>query len=84
MRRFAASEYDIQTGRDRVTGEYVAIVSEFPSLSWVSRSRVHAADGLRGALAEVLEDMYSEDEPVPAPRARELNSIFLAGNLAPA
>jgi hypothetical protein len=77
-RRFHARDYTVQTGRDRVTGEYVAIVNEFPSLSWVSAiSRGLAASGLRELLDDVLDDMYEEGEDVPAPGVRELNSIFV-------
>ncbi|MDD7944558.1 hypothetical protein PUW79_07940 [Microbacterium sp. NE2HP2] len=78
MQRYYARDYDVQTGRDRETGEYVAIVKEFPSLSWVSEyNRVLAASGLRDLLNDVLEDMYANGEDVPRPRTRELNSIFV-------
>lgn len=77
-RRFHARDYTVQTGRDRITGEYVAIVKEFPSLSWVSSiSRGLAAAGLRELLDTVLDDMYTDGEEVPAPGVRELNSIFV-------
>jgi predicted RNase H-like HicB family nuclease len=81
MERHLAEDYDIYVGRDRLTAEYVAIVREFPSLSWVSVDRKLAAVGMRDLLAEVLADMYEDGDPVPAPlQGRvELQDLELAG-----
>lgn len=65
-----AQNYEILVGRDRVTGDFVAIVREFPSLSWVSEvNRSLAAQGMRSLLAEVLADMYASGEEPPAPHS---------------
>lgn len=68
MERYYAQQYDIFVGVDPATREFVAVVHEFPSLSWVSStSRTHAADGLRTLLADTLADLYAEGEQVPVP-----------------
>jgi len=75
--RYNAQDYSILVGRDRVTGEFVAIVREFPSLSWVSEvNRSLAAQGMRGLLADVLADIYADGEvpPAPARYAHQLDS----------
>ena len=67
---YTAKDYTIYVGIDRETGDFVAITREFPSLSWVAFSRPHAAQGLRGLLAEVLEDIYEDGGQPPAPAGR--------------
>jgi len=66
--RYSVDDYSLLVGRDRETKEYVAVVREFPSLSWVADSRVAAAAGLRHVLADILRDMYDHGEDVPAPQ----------------
>lgn len=66
--RYGIDDYAILVGRDRDTQEFVAIVREFPSLSWVAESRVDAAAGLRDVLNGVLQDMYEHGEGVPTPQ----------------
>lgn len=66
--RYIADDYSILVGRDRDTKEYVAVVREFPSLSWVADSRIDAAAGLRAILSDILGDMYDHHEDVPAPQ----------------
>lgn len=64
-----AEDYRILVGRDRVTREYVAVVREFPSLSWVADSKVDAAAGLIAVLRDVIEDMESSGERIPSPNS---------------
>lgn len=72
MMGYTVNDYRIYTGRDRVTGEYVAVVREFPGLSWVSDiSRDFAASGLRDLLVDVLEDIREDGEDAPVPARRE-------------
>lgn len=66
--RHSVNEYAVLVGVDRETREFVAVVREFPSLSWVAGSRIDAAAGLRSVLTDVLEDMYEHGEDVPAPQ----------------
>ena len=66
--RYSVDDYSMLVGVDRDTKEYVAVVREFPSLSWIAETRVDAAAGLRGVLQAVLDDMYEHGEDVPAPQ----------------
>lgn len=50
-------------------GEYVAVCLEFPSLSWLTDNPLDALAGIRTVVDEVVDDMYSEGEPVPEPLA---------------
>lgn len=66
--RYRCDDYLILVGRDRASNEFVAVVREFPSLSWIADTRVAAAAGLRRLLADILDDMYEHGESVPAPQ----------------
>ena len=48
-------------------GEYVGLVAEFPSLSWLEESPVDAMAGIVKLVAEVIEDMTASGEPIPEP-----------------
>lgn len=83
MRTFTSRDYRIETGIDRVTGDIVAVVREFPSLSWVDSSRATAAKGLRALLDDVLQDIYGcgDEPPVPSHlrvAVQELRELQLA------
>ncbi len=74
--RYTVDDYALLVGVDRASREFVAVVREFPSLSWVAGTRVDAAAGLREVLSEVLSDMYANGEDVPAPqRTPVLNDL---------
>ncbi len=45
--------------------EYVGLCAEFPSLSWLSKTPESALKGIRKIVAEIVEDMQSNNEPVP-------------------
>lgn len=47
--------------------EFIATVVEFPSLSWIADTREAALDGLTSVVEEVLQDMLTEGEEIPAP-----------------
>lgn len=47
--------------------EYVATCAEFPSLSWLDGDEVEALRGIRRLVAETVEDMRANGEPVPEP-----------------
>ena len=49
--------------------EYVGLVAEFPSLSWLAKTQEEALSGVRCVVAEVVQDMKSTGELVPAPLA---------------
>ena len=47
--------------------EYVGLVAEFPSLSWLEESPVDAMAGIVKMVADVIEDMAASGEPIPEP-----------------
>ena len=49
--------------------EYVALCTEFPSLSWLADTPEEALQGLRQVVAGIVADMQSNNEPVPEPIA---------------
>jgi predicted HicB family RNase H-like nuclease len=49
--------------------EYVATVVEFRSLSWLAPEPAAALLGLRGLVAEVVDDLVASGERVPEPLA---------------
>jgi predicted HicB family RNase H-like nuclease len=48
-------------------GEFVATVSEFPSLSWLESDQLGAIRGLEVLVQQVIDDMVTNDELVPEP-----------------
>ena len=58
-------------------GEYVATCAEFPSLSWLAKSQAKALSGLEGVIAETLQDLAADGEPLPEPiAARRFSGKF--------
>jgi predicted HicB family RNase H-like nuclease len=49
--------------------EYVGLCAEFPSLSWLASAPEAALRGVRAAVADVVEDMHRQREPIPEPLA---------------
>lgn len=49
--------------------EFVGLCAEFPSLSWLASTQDEAFSGILSVVADVVEDMISEDEPLPQPLA---------------
>jgi predicted HicB family RNase H-like nuclease len=49
--------------------EYVGLCAEFPSLSWLAQTPETALKGIRNVVAEVVDDMKENGEPVPDPIA---------------
>lgn len=47
--------------------EFVGLFSEFPSLSWLKPGPDEAFSGVKRLVAEVLEDMLEDGEPLPDP-----------------
>lgn len=54
--------------------EYVGLCVEFPSLSWLSSTPESALKGIRGVVAEVIEDLNRSGEEVPKPLAQKVFS----------
>ncbi|NLT27881.1 MAG: type II toxin-antitoxin system HicB family antitoxin [Dehalococcoidales bacterium] len=49
--------------------EYVGLCAEFPSLSWLAKTQEEALHGIRELVADVVEDMRANNEPIPEPLA---------------
>lgn len=49
--------------------EYVGLVAEMPSLSWLEKSQEAAFGGIRQLVADVVEDMTATGEIPPEPIA---------------
>ncbi len=47
--------------------EYVGLCTEFPSLSWLSKTPESALKGIRGIVRDVVQDMKENKEPIPEP-----------------
>jgi len=47
--------------------EYVGLCEEFPSLSWLEKTQEAALAGIRQAVADVVKEMRSASEAIPAP-----------------
>jgi predicted HicB family RNase H-like nuclease len=50
-------------------GEFVGLVAEFPSLSWLAAGQVNALIGIRALASDVVKDMVSAGETPPEPLA---------------
>ncbi len=58
--------------------EWVGLVAEFPSLSWLADDPVEALQGIRGIVDEVVDDMRANEEEVPESLAeRRYSGKFL-------
>ena len=50
-------------------GEHVGLCAEFPSLSWLAATPGEALSGIQRLVADCVDDMLTNDEPVPEPMA---------------
>ena len=50
-------------------GEHVGLCAEFPSLSWLAATPGEALSGIQRLVADCVDDMRANDEPVPEPMA---------------
>jgi len=46
-------------------GEYLGLCVEFPSLSWLAHAPESALAGIRRLVAEVIQDLQNNAEPIP-------------------
>ena len=46
--------------------EYLGLCLEFPSLSWLASTHEEALKGIKKVVANVVQDMISSNEPIPA------------------
>ncbi|MBP2292217.1 type II toxin-antitoxin system HicB family antitoxin [Azospirillum rugosum] len=72
------SHYSYRVTWSPEDNEYVASCAEFPSLSWLDEDEVEALRGIRNLVAETVEDMRANGEPIPQPLAdREYSGKFV-------
>jgi predicted HicB family RNase H-like nuclease len=58
--------------------EHVGMCAEFPSLSWLAASPEAALRGIRGVVADVVDEMMNSNDPVPEPLAsRKFSGKFM-------
>jgi predicted HicB family RNase H-like nuclease len=58
--------------------EFVGLVTEFPSLSWLDPDQMKAMEGIRAIVKSVVEDMAEAGEPIPIPLSeRRFSGRFL-------
>lgn len=58
--------------------EYVAMCTEFPSLSWLADTPEAALKGIRQVVADVIKDMQESGEPIPEPiSSRQYSGKFM-------
>ncbi|MCI4656873.1 antitoxin HicB [Cryobacterium zhongshanensis] len=50
--------------------EYVGLVAEYPSLSWLAAERADALVGIRNLVANVVADLKVTGENLPGPAAQ--------------
>lgn len=50
-------------------GQYVGLVAEFPSLSWLTDSQADALAGIRRVVDDVVRDLEATGESIPVPFA---------------
>jgi predicted HicB family RNase H-like nuclease len=49
--------------------EYIGLCAEFPGLSWLARTPEAALKGIRKVIADVVQDLRKNKEPIPEPLA---------------
>lgn len=64
--------------------EFVGLVAEFPSLSFLEPERIAALEGIVGLVREVLADMESSGEALPEPLSQRQYSGELRLRMPPA
>ena len=73
-----ADHYTYRVHFSAADGEYVATVAEFASLSWLDSGPAGALLGLMQVVTDVVEDLRTSGEPVPAPLGdREYSGKFM-------
>jgi predicted RNase H-like HicB family nuclease len=68
--------------------EYVGLCAEFHSLSWLAKTPEAALKGIRKVVADIVNDMQSTGETIPAPISLNIITVnfrytFLRGAYFP-
>lgn len=78
MKTIPHDHYTYRVTWSEEDGEYVGLCAEFPSLSWLASAPETALRGVRSVVADVVEDMKKQGEPVPEPLAsRSFSGKFM-------
>jgi predicted HicB family RNase H-like nuclease len=67
MKPLQNDHYTYRVSWSEEDNEYVGLCTEFSSLSWLDVSPENALHGIRQLVAEVVDDMRKNKEPVPEP-----------------
>jgi predicted HicB family RNase H-like nuclease len=59
--------YAYRVTRSEEDEQYVGLCAEFPSLSWLASTPEKALRGIRRVVANAVQDMKTNREPVPEP-----------------
>ncbi len=59
--------YTYQVTWSAEDNEFVGLVAELPSVSWLAPDQVAALVGVRSIVSDIVSDMESTGEPVPTP-----------------
>ncbi len=62
MKKDMSDKYAYRVVWSEEDGEHVGLCTEFPSLSWLSKTQEAAFSGIRKMVTEVLEDMKAQGE----------------------
>ena len=62
-----AARYTYRIAWSVADAEFIATVVEFPSLSWLAKSRESALRSLTSLVQDVLHDMNTHGEDIPVP-----------------
>ena len=73
--------YTYQTTWSAEDGEFVGACAEFPSLSWLAPTRDEALAGIRRVVADCVEDMRRENEPLPEPAGERATARRIANGV---
>jgi predicted HicB family RNase H-like nuclease len=57
--------YTYRVTWSREDAEFVGLVAEFPSLSWLDSDQIAALTGIRDLVSSVVADMDADEIPVP-------------------
>jgi len=63
--------------------EFVGLCSEFPSLSWLSKTQESALKGIKTLVSEVVQDMKISGEATPEPIATKKYSGKISLRVSP-
>jgi len=75
--RIDVSHYSYRVAWSSEDSEYLATVTEFPSLSWLAGTQREALEGLIRLIEDVVVDLQENGETVPAPLSeREYSGHF--------